>query len=104
VFYQSSDRTGCPLIPANALGWVDNDRVDKVRGFDLDGCSEERPPDMRRRLPTEQMRRRDAAVDRLLRAGYSYRQIAARLDCSLGAVQKAVGRLREAKRASRLET
>jgi S1-C subfamily serine protease len=50
----------------------------------------------RRRLDGDQMRQRDAAVARLLAAHVPYRVIAARLDMSLGSVQKAVARIRAA--------
>ena len=49
-------------------------------------------PNDRRRIPQEQMNRRDAEVARMRRAGVPFRAIAERLNMSLGAVQKAVKR------------
>jgi DNA-directed RNA polymerase specialized sigma24 family protein len=53
---------------------------------------------------TEEMRARDAEVARLIRAGVSYRAVAARLGCSLGSVQKSLARTKQRvaeKRSSR---
>jgi DNA-directed RNA polymerase specialized sigma24 family protein len=52
----------------------------------------ERDPEHRRRLPTQEGLERDARVARLRRRGWSYREIARVLGCSLGAVQKSVRR------------
>ena len=49
-------------------------------------------PGARRRLDGDAMLERDAAVARLLRAGLTYRAVAARLKMSLGSVQKSVKR------------
>jgi transposase-like protein len=49
------------------------------------------------------MRECDARVAELRRAGVPFRVIAARLDMSLGSVQKSVRRTREAKRDKALD-
>ena len=52
----------------------------------------ERDPNVRRRVDADTQRRRDAEVARMRQAGVPFRTIAARLDMSLGAVQKSVRR------------
>jgi transposase len=52
----------------------------------------ERDPNHRRRVDADTQRRRDAEVARMRRAGVPFRTIAARLDMSLGAVQKSLRR------------
>jgi hypothetical protein len=49
-------------------------------------------PGARRRLDTQEMRERDAAVARLRRQRVPFRVIAERLGMSLGSVQKSVRR------------
>jgi DNA-binding NarL/FixJ family response regulator len=78
---------------------VEDQVTERIRDL-RDRPAPERDPTVRRRLPTEDMMRRDAQIARLLRAGLSYRQVAARLGCSLGSVQKSVRRTRDAKRAT----
>ena len=53
----------------------------------------ERDPGARSRLDGQAMRERDEQVAKLYRAGVPFRAIAARLDMSLGSVQKAVQRI-----------
>jgi len=64
----------------------------------------EREPEARRRLGTQEQWERDQRVAKLLEFGVSYRDVAARLGCSLGAVQRSVQRnakRRAARRAGR---
>jgi hypothetical protein len=54
----------------------------------------ERDGNIRRRLDGQEMMERDAEVARLRQQSVSFRVIAARLDMSLGSVQKAVDRVK----------
>jgi lambda repressor-like predicted transcriptional regulator len=61
----------------------------------------ERNPNTRHRLDGQEMLERDERVARLREQGVPFRVIAVQLGCSLGSVQKAVGRV-EARRAERM--
>ncbi len=54
----------------------------------------EQAPNIRQRLNGQEMPERDAEVARLRQLGESFRVIAKRLGCSVGSVQKAVGRIK----------
>jgi DNA-directed RNA polymerase specialized sigma24 family protein len=62
----------------------------------------ERDPEHRPRLvPTEEQAARDQRIARMLAHGWSYRETAAHLGCSLGAIQRSVARTRARNRRLR---
>lgn len=88
-----------PVTPVRPLGA--HSTHGHQQGLQLRHHRLPRAPEARRRLPTQAQRDRDRRVEAMLRAGWTYRDVARQLGCSMGAVQRSVGRIRARKMGQR---